>query len=113
MTLPPSHGTRQARHHPGARTLALCTVFVACSDEGKSVLSNPEELTGAGKGSCPSEITSLIASLFPGALKNAAMQQCQNVERALSAGDLEEAIAKVFDLIVFALGHYEDGSGSG
>ncbi|MGH7557148.1 MAG: hypothetical protein ACREMD_05105 [Gemmatimonadota bacterium] len=90
-------------------SLAVCGMLVACSDDSGDVPSSPGEVTAAGQGSCPAEISDRIASLFPGGLENAATQQCNNVERKLSKGDLDDAILKTFNLIDFAVKHYENG----
>lgn len=92
--------------------LALCTVFVACSDDGGSVLSTPEGLTGAGKGNCP--LTDEIADVFSrGGLRNAVIKQCKNIAGELDEGDTEGAIEKAFSLIDKILGHHADGETTG
>jgi hypothetical protein len=92
--------------------LALCTVFVACSDDGESVLSNSEELTGAAKATCP--FTDEIADVFsPGGLRNAVKKQCQNIAGELNQGDTEGAVEKAFSLIDKILGHHADGETTG
>jgi hypothetical protein len=92
--------------------LVLCTVFVACSDDGESVLSTPEELTGAGKGVCT--LTDEIADVFShGGLRNAVTKQCSNIAGELADGDTEGAVEKVFSLIDKILGHHADGETTG
>jgi hypothetical protein len=93
--------------------LALCTVFVACSDDGESVLSTPEELTGAGKGNCPQEIKDLIGNVFSAGLKKAVTDQCNNIDRELEQEDTEGAVEKAFSLIDKILGHHADGETTG
>jgi hypothetical protein len=88
--------------------LVLCTVFVACSDDGKSVLSSADELSGAGKTNCP--LTDEIADVFsPGGLRNAVRKQCQNIAGELNQGDTPGAVEKAFSLIDKILGHHADG----
>jgi hypothetical protein len=95
-----------------AISLALCSVFVACSDDGQSVLSNSEELTGAGKGTCP--FNDEIAEVFSaGGLRNAVKKQCQNIAGELNQGDTPGAVEKAFSLIDKILGHHADGKTTG
>lgn len=92
--------------------LALCTVFVACSDDGESVLSNSEELSGAGKANCP--LTGEIAAVFSQRiLKNAVTKQCQNIAGELAQEDIPGAVEKAFSLIDKILGHHADGETTG
>jgi hypothetical protein len=92
--------------------LALCTVLVACSDDGESVLSNSEELTGAGKAPCP--FNAQIADVFSrGGLRNAVKKQCQNIAGELDQGDTPGAVEKAFSLIDKILGHHADGETTG
>ncbi|MGH9336616.1 MAG: carboxypeptidase-like regulatory domain-containing protein [Vicinamibacteria bacterium] len=90
-------------------SMAVCGMLIACNDGSGDVPSSPGEVTAAGAGSCPTDISDLIASLFPGGLENAATQQCNNIDRQLEKGEFADAVGKTFDLIGFVLGHYENG----
>ncbi len=90
-------------------TLATTGFFLACSEGAEDPISSADEITAAGKGSCPEDIQDLIDVLFPGVLRNPTTQQCNNVERQLNSGETDDAIGKVFDLIGFILDHHADG----
>ncbi|MGH7550824.1 MAG: hypothetical protein ACREK3_08775 [Gemmatimonadota bacterium] len=92
-----------------AISLALIVFLPACQGESGELPSDPEEVTAAGKGPCPTEINDMIAGLFPRGLGSAAHHQCGNIARKLGRGDLDNAIGKTFNLIEFAVKHYEKG----
>lgn len=85
---------------------------LACQNEGMPLSSDPA-IEVAGRGTCPSEIHTLIVALFPtnrngkGGLENAAKQQCQNIQRQLAAGKTDAAIDMATDLVAFVLGHFD------
>ncbi|MGH7551114.1 MAG: hypothetical protein ACREK3_10265, partial [Gemmatimonadota bacterium] len=84
-------------------------MLVACSDDSGDVPSSPSEVTAAGQGPCPAEISDLIASLFPRDLGNVAQHQCNRIARNLNRGNLDNAIAITFELIDWALRNYDEG----
>lgn len=92
--------------------LAAGLLALACQDGGAPLPSDPA-LEVAGKGTCPTDIRELIVALFPsskgkGGLENAALQQCQNMQRQFSRGQIDDAIDIAADLIAFTLTHLQN-----
>lgn len=89
-------------------SVALMAVLSACQGADGSSLSGPASAEVSTSAEAE-EIRELIRALFPEpGLENAALKQFGNVERQLGRGETGDAIGKTFDLILFALGHYEN-----